>query len=93
MKNMKRIIYIALTMVLGLLLSFFLHFALEMPALNYLVEGGLYTGSLPLWTLNEWLPIHRTTTLVIALGGLVGGWFLGRSWWHTVYEERRIVGR
>ena len=86
---MKRIVYILLTMFLGLLLSFFVHVALEMPSLTYIVEGGAQVGLVPLLTWVQWVPVHRYSTIIIALGGIVGGWFLGRHWWYIVYVEKR----
>ena len=86
---MKRIVYILLSMFLGLLLSFFAHVALEMPALSYLVEGGAHAGDAPVLIWTRWQSVHEAGTVLIALAGLVGGWFLGRYWWRLVYVERR----
>lgn len=79
---MKRKIYILLTMFLGLMLSQFVHTGLEMLALTWLVDTGDIT-----W--EAWRMLHATATVIIAVAGLVGGWFLGRHWWHVVYVEGR----
>lgn len=84
---MKRVIYILLTMLLGLLLSFFAHVALEMPALSYLVEGGSHAGEEPLLTWAAWKHVHVIGTVLIATLGLLGGRRLGRAWWRVVYGD------
>ena len=83
---MKRTIYILLTMVLGLLLSFLAHAVIEMLYLQWAQAHNhtiVWTTVLGLCALPLWLQI------ALPVVGLVGGFLLGRMWWTMVYVNRK----
>lgn len=84
----KRPLYLALTTLLGLIVSFGLHAVIELWYLWY-AQGrgwvihwtnpfGVGLCALPVW-LQYALPVL----------GLVVGFLVGRVWWRWVYVERR----
>ncbi len=84
--NAKKIIYIILAMILGLLLSFIVHAAIEIFYLNYLLGKGI-SPEPSLLTDQCYLPSFLQ--IILLLAGLFGGYFLGRTWWRKVYIERK----
>jgi len=81
--KLKKIIYLTISMILGLLLSFIAHALIEMAYLtgnlnhNQLVK--FYGGcALP--------PFIQLLLLLIGIGG---GLFLGSFWWQKIYVERK----
>ena len=84
----KKIIYLILTIFLGLMLSFIIHAWLEMFiiksafAQGKMVKGSIFFGigwcALPFWA-----------QFTFPILGIVGGYFLGQTWWRIVYIEKR----
>lgn len=84
----KKIIYIALTIFLGLVLSFIAHAFFEMAIIeSALSRGELVEGTYFLGVAWCALPVWSQFTLPIL--GVVGGYFLGQCWWRIVYIEKR----
>jgi len=84
--NIKKTIYIIATMFLGLLLSFLAHAAIEIWYINNLLSRGITPKASSL-THNCFLP--WSLQIILLLVGLVGGYFLGQTWWRLVYIEHR----
>jgi hypothetical protein len=84
--NVKKIIYIALTMILGLILSFIFHAVIEIFYIDHLLGKGI-SPQPSLLTHQCYLP--SSLQIILLLAGLLGGFFLGRTWWRIVYVERR----
>jgi len=80
---MKKIIYLGLATILGLLLSFILHAGIESIYLKYAKNITWHHGC----ALPYWLQIG------LVLAGLIGGYFLGRFWWRLVYIENKRLFR
>ncbi|MBI5404958.1 MAG: hypothetical protein HY976_01900 [Candidatus Kerfeldbacteria bacterium] len=87
----KRPLYLGLTVVLGVILSYVLHSGLEIWYLS-VAEGngwtivwtkhlGVGSCALPWWVQYGLLAV-----------GIIGGYELGRTWWRLVYVERRWAG-
>ena len=84
---MKKTIYILVSILLGLLLSFILHGLFELAVIKAAfsqgkaIEGTYFLGvgwcALPVW-------VQYTFPLL----GIVGGYFLGQHWWRVVYIEK-----
>lgn len=84
--NAKRIIYIISFMVLGFLLSFLAHAAVEIFYINSFLERGISPES-SLITHRCFLPSWLQITLLLA--GLMGGYFFGCFFWRAVYIKRK----
>jgi len=84
--NIKKTIYIIATMFLGLLLSFLAHAGIEIWHINRLLGRGITPKASSL-THNCFLP--ASLQIVLLLAGLVGGYFLGQTWWRIIYIEHR----
>jgi hypothetical protein len=84
--NIKKTIYILLTVVLGLILSFILHAVIEVCYIKHLLGRGILPEPSSL-THQCYLP--SALQIILLLAGLLGGYFLGRFWWRKVYIERR----
>jgi len=82
---MKKTVYVILALVLGLLLSFILHAALEIGYIVYAARAGI--------TLVPYLNGSCFLPPVLALGmavlGILGGLGLGFWWWDLVYVKKR----
>ncbi|HLB95282.1 MAG TPA: hypothetical protein VJK26_00010 [Patescibacteria group bacterium] len=89
---MKKIIYLAATAFLGLILSFIGHAVLEIVYLN--------------WLNRHELPVKWTAVLgggtcalpplliyLLPILGIIGGIFLGLFWWQKVYEKGKGKGK
>ena len=83
--NLKKKIYIALTMILGLILSFILHGLIEIFYIDYFLNRGILPKPSAL-TSKCYLPSFLQVFLILA--GLIGGYFLGQFWWKKVYGEK-----
>ncbi len=82
----KRPLYLALTTLLGLILSFGAHAMIEMWYLRWAETNHaivVWTNALGSCSLPLWFQI------LLPILGLVGGYFQGRVWWRLVYVERR----
>ncbi|MDD4901380.1 MAG: hypothetical protein PHS62_04775 [Patescibacteria group bacterium] len=80
--NLKKAVYLAASVILGLLLGLIAHAAIEMKYLALADSRGwavnfYYGCALPIWL-----------QILIWLAGVVGGYFLGSWWWRKLYVER-----
>jgi len=80
--TLKKAVYLAASVVLGLLLSFILHALIEINYLHWLLSKGRVAPSYG----GCALPPSLQATLWII--GAVGGLLLGQFWWRKVYVER-----
>ena len=84
---MKKQIYIFLAMVLGVLLTTILHGVVEVFYIGLLMENfDKYNLGLS-W--DAIYIVHYVFTIVLAVLGIIGGYFLGQRWWRIVYIEKR----
>jgi hypothetical protein len=83
---MKKVFYIGMFMILGVLLSTLVHVALEFPALasisRNLSEGG------ESWLWNHWWLFHDIGGMVLLIVGLVLGFLAGKKYWRIVYVKK-----
>ncbi len=84
--KIKKTIYIIATMFLGLLLSFLAHAGIEIWYINRLLARGSAPQASSL-VHNCFLP--ASLQIILLLVGLVGGYFLGQTWWRIIYVEHR----
>lgn len=84
--NTKKIAYIILSIVLGLLLSFLAHAVIEIFYVNRLLTEEILPEPSSL-THKCFLPSWLYITLPLA--GLIGGYLLGCFWWRSAYIKRK----
>jgi len=85
---MKKTIYLILSVILGIMISFIIHGLMEIVYLNWVEKSGhlvawnsvLGKGSC---ALSDWV---KYGLLIL---GIIGGYLLGRHWWQIVYMEKR----
>jgi len=82
--KIKKTVYIILTIILGLILSFLAHAIIEIFYINYFLGKGISPKPSTL-TSKCFLPSFLQIFLLIA--GLFGGYFLGQKWWKKVYGK------
>ena len=76
---MKKVLYITLFILLGIIVSFLLHGALELDAIYFLTHDfQTYNFGLS-W--GEWFTIHEVGSMVLLVAGVLFGFFQGRCWW------------
>jgi uncharacterized protein YneF (UPF0154 family) len=83
--KIKKTIYVALVMVLGLILSFIAHAIIEIFYINYSLSRGIIPKPSAL-TPKCYLPSLLQIFLILA--GLLGGYFLGQKWWNKIYGKK-----
>lgn len=83
--QLKKLIYLIAFTLLGLLIGFLLHAALE---IWYI---GLLLGNFPRYgfglTWSQWELIHIFWTLLTLAGGALVGFLQGRYWWKRIYAQ------
>ncbi len=84
--EIKKTIYIILTMFLGLLLSFLAHAGIETWYIDNLLKQGVVPKANSL-TPHCFLPL--VLQIILSLLGLIGGYFLGKFWWRIIYVEKK----
>ena len=85
--QLKKTIYILLTIFLGLLLAQIVHWLIEIWWVNHLLSAGLAPKLYIFLGTRCFLPPSLQFGLLIL--GLIGGYFLGQTWWRIVYIEHR----
>jgi len=81
---MKKLIYISLFTVLGIVLQFLVHELVEIWYINLLI------GDFPKYSLGfsweNWFLIHYVGTIVLLVAGALFGFFQGKFWWRKIYK-------
>lgn len=87
----KRTVYISLFVLLGIIVSFLVHVAIEIPVIYYLI-GDFDERNLGLsW--DQWFLIHHIFTVALFAAGVYVGWRQGRRWWHALYVKKKRPAR
>lgn len=81
--SMKRKIYVGLFILLGLLLQFIVHSAIEVAYISLLIKNFDVYGFGLSW--NAWFLIHHLFSTLLIIGGLLFGWQQGEYWYQRVY--------
>ena len=84
--NVKKIIYVLLTIFLGKLLGFLAFLLLTLKLVMILERRGLPVGYDHIFGF-VWSPLPAYLYWVLILAGAIGGFFLGLCWWRIVYVE------
>lgn len=87
---MKRLIYLLLSILLWILISFLIHATIEIPAIYFLTKDFNKYGLGLSW--NSWYQIHQVGTAILLIFGVIFGYFIGKRWWRFIYIEKRYHG-
>ena len=86
--NLKKTVYLMLTIVLVSLLMLILHSFLELWYINsFVAYNGDFPGQTVFLQLSSYLPPGIPVFLLLI--AIIGGFFLGQWWWRIVYIEKR----
>ena len=86
---MKKIIYISLFTLLGILLQVIIHALVEIWYGSLLISDfARYSFGLS-W--RQWFLIHRIGTVILTAFGIVFGFWQGKFWWKRIYEGRQNI--
>lgn len=83
---MKRLVYILLFVVLGVLVSFLMHAALEEAVIRLLTKDFAAYGLGLSW--STWFWIHHIFAALLFLFGAGVGFWQGVYWWNVLYEGK-----
>lgn len=84
--RIKKVFYIALFVLLGVLLNLVMHVALEYPFLMLLVNNPAYYEATWIW--QNWTLVHRVVNVALWIIGVGGGYWVGQYYWRLVYESK-----
>ena len=87
-QEVKKTIYILLTIFLGVMLSFILHAIIEVAYIKYALSSGAEVRGTYFLGVG-WCALPPWVQYTLPVLGIVGGYFLGQHWWHVVYIQRR----
>lgn len=82
---MKKKIYIVAFILLGLLLQFLAHAAVEIWYIGLLVSDFPKYGLGFSW--DFWLWVHHIGTVVLLAAGSFFGFWQGKYWWRRIYAD------
>ena len=88
---MKKVFYISMCALLGVLVGFIAHALLEIPII-YLMVSDFDKYSFGL-TWDQLMMVHWIYTATLLFIGLIAGLKLGFKWWQYIYVERKYTGR
>jgi len=84
----KKTIYIALFVLLGVILQGLVHVGLEVWWIDLLV-GNFDKYNLGLsWA--QWFSLHSILTIILFVMGIIFGLWQGVFWWKIIYIEKRL---
>lgn len=83
---MKKILYISLFIILGILVSFLTHAIIEIVGINMLVYDFSKYGLGLTW--QDWIRIHNILAVFLFLSGVVFGGWQGFVWWKRIYGKK-----
>lgn len=84
---MKRIIYITLFIILGILLQFLIHAGIEVWYIGLLTNNFSRYGFGFSWP--QWFIIHHIATVILLVFGVWFGFWQGKYWWKRIYEKNK----
>ena len=87
---MKRIFYTFCFIILGILVSFLVHAAIEISMIGLLLSDFDRYGLGLRW--EQWYLVHHIGAMILFVCGTVLGYWQGLHWWNILYDaegERR----
>ena len=85
----KKVVYLSLFIILGILLSFLIHAAIEIPVILLLIKDFDKYGLGLSW--SQWYLIHYIGSIILLLLGIIVGYSKGKHWWRIIYVEKRFA--
>jgi len=85
--SFKKIVYLILTMVLGVLLMSIIHTLLDFWYFYAFLAAQAQPETYSFWLFSTHLPLY--VPVLLTLAGIIGGFFVGLRWWQWVYVEKR----
>lgn len=83
---MKKRIYIALFIFLGILIQFLIHGLVESWYIDLLISNfPKYSFGLS-W--SQWYIIHHVLSVILFVAGVWFGCWQGKYWWRRIYEKK-----
>jgi hypothetical protein len=82
---MKKTCYLLMSMILGVMISFLVHLPFVLAFLRQMTLR--CEGSTPVLGIFCLFPTWALCSVLIT--GIIGGYFLGQTWWRIVYIEKR----
>lgn len=86
---MKKVIYVFLFTLLGVLLQFFIHAVVEIGYINLLLTNYEVFG-LGL-SFATWFTIHNIFAIILLFLGILFGFKQGLYWWKKIYEKSSSI--
>jgi len=83
---MKKVTYITLFTLLGILINFLVHALIEIPVIALLLSDFEKWGLGFSW--ETWVMIHNIGTVILLLAGIIIGFRQGRHWWEVIYIRK-----
>ncbi|TSC62077.1 MAG: hypothetical protein G01um101448_1210 [Parcubacteria group bacterium Gr01-1014_48] len=81
--------YLFLFTLLGVIVSFLVHAAIEIPVIDLLVKDFEKYGLGLTW--RQWYSVHHIGSVLLLLLGIMGGFWQGKYWWRVMYIEHSNV--
>jgi len=75
---MKKQIYIVLSVILFILLSFLIHATLEIGMISFLTKDFQKYGLGLSWA--DWFAVHYVGTIILLVLAIIAGYFIGQRW-------------
>ena len=80
--KIKKIVYLILSVILGVFLSFIVHAIIEINYLSFAETKKIYV------IFYGGCALPYFVQAIILLIGIFGGYFMGKFWWRKIYIER-----
>jgi hypothetical protein len=82
---MKKRVYIVLSIILFILLSFVVHSIIEIGIISLLTKDFQKYGLGLSWA--DWFTIHYVGTIILLVLAIIAGYFIGQRWWNYIYPH------
>ena len=82
---MKKVVYLIIFAVLGLLFAFLIHALIEIWYINLLLKDFSKYSLGFSW--SQWYLIHHIISAILFIIGGVAGFWQGKFWWRKIYAR------
>ena len=85
---LKKITYISLFVLLGIIVSFLIHAIIEIVVIDLLLDDFDKFGFGFDW--SQWFLFHSIGSIFLFVLGALFGYAQGRYWWRVIYVQKRF---